>query len=92
MTDKTLATFKIDPDHWEAFKFKANESGSNASALLKDFISAYLSDRIDLKQDGSIDTLAGLDKKIEAVLDRVMGERLEEVRDELGKLTASLAA
>ena len=92
MNDKTLATFKIEPDQWEAFKSKANDSGSNASAMLKDFISAYLSGRIDLKQDGSIDTLTGLDSKIEAVLDRVMGGRLDEVTAQLGKLTASLGS
>jgi len=92
MSDKTLATFKIEPDQWEAFKSKASDSGSNASAMLKDFISAYLSGRIDLKQDGSIDTLASLDSKIEAVLDRVMAGKLDEVRDELGKLTASLSS
>lgn len=92
MSDKTLATFKIELDQWEAFKSKASASGSNASAMLKDFISAYLSGQIDLNQDGSIDTFVNLDEKIEAVLDRVMTGKLDEVRDELGKLTASLAA
>ena len=86
MTDKTLATFKIETEQWKAFQAKAG----NASAILKEFISAYLDDRIDLKQDGSIDSFAGLDSKIETVIDRVMGSRLDEVSDQLGKLTASL--
>lgn len=86
MTDKTLATFKIETAQWKEFQAKAG----NASAILKEFITAYLEGRIDLKQDGSIDTLASLDGKIEAVLDRVMGGRLDEVTDQLGKLTASL--
>ena len=88
MTEKTLATFKIETEQWKAFQAKAG----NASGILKEFITAYLEDKISIQPDGSIDTLAGLDEKIEAVLDRVMTGRLNEVRDELGKFTASLAA
>lgn len=72
MSDKTLATFKIEPDKWEAFKQQATEAGSNASAMLKDFIDAYLDGRIEVKPDGSIDTETNLDGRIEAVLERLI--------------------
>jgi len=71
MTDKTLATFRIDSEQWKAFQAKTG----NASTALKDFIAAYLDGRVDIKPDGSIDTLANLDTKIEAILD----ERLVEL-------------
>ncbi len=90
MSDKTLATFKIDKPQWETFQEKAKATGSNASAVLKDFIDAYLDGRIDLKQDGSIDTFTGLDSKIEGCIDRVLGSRFDEVNDRLVKLNASL--
>jgi len=88
MTEKTLATFKIETEQWKAFQAKAG----NASGILKEFITAYLEDRITIQPDGSIDTLAGLDEKIEAVLDRVMTGRLNEVTNQLGKLSACLGS
>ncbi|MBD2054809.1 hypothetical protein H6F88_02010 [Oculatella sp. FACHB-28] len=51
MADTKLATFKCDADVWEAFKAKAEANKTNASALLKKFISSYLDGRIDLSQD-----------------------------------------
>jgi uncharacterized protein (DUF2342 family) len=90
MSEKTLATFKIDQSQWDEFKEKANKAGSNASAVLKDFIDAYLDGRIDPKQDGGVDTLMSLDSKIEGCIDRVLGSRFDEVNDRLVKLNASL--
>ena len=70
MTDKTLATFRIETEQWKAFQAKAG----NASTVLKDFVAAYLDGRVDIKPDGSIDTLANLDSKIEAILDERLGK------------------
>lgn len=50
MADTKLATFKCDADVWDAFKAKAEANKTNASALLKKFISSYLNGRIDLSQ------------------------------------------
>jgi hypothetical protein len=72
MSDKTLATFKIEPNKWEAFKQKAIDAGSNASATLKDFIDAFIDGRIEIKSDGTINTESGLDGRIEAVLERLI--------------------
>lgn len=41
MTDKTLATFRIDPDLWEQFKSQAANNGTNASAALIEFCRDY---------------------------------------------------
>lgn len=42
MSDKILATFRIDRIKWEQFKSKTGDVGSTASAMLLDFINWYL--------------------------------------------------
>jgi hypothetical protein len=51
MSDRILATFRVDPDKWQAFKGKAKTEGSNASAVLIQFVTAYLDGNIDSNLD-----------------------------------------
>lgn len=39
---KKLATFNVEAEVWEAFKIKARQNGVNASALLNQWVKAYL--------------------------------------------------
>lgn len=42
MNQKTLATFRIDASQWQAFQQWAKRSGTNASALLVEYIEECL--------------------------------------------------
>lgn len=86
MKDKTLATFRIEPEQWEAFKEMAANKGTNASAVLNELVSWYLagndvntsSDHLDR----DIDNIANeIDKRIDEKLgdiDERIYKRLEE--------------
>lgn len=69
-----LATFKVDPDIWQQFKAKAEAADTNASTLLKWFISSYLDGSIDPSQSTSIQ---GLDERIDARLEPLLAELAE---------------
>ncbi|MGG6266218.1 hypothetical protein ACQ4M3_05185 [Leptolyngbya sp. AN03gr2] len=85
MADTRLATFKCDAELWEAFKSKAAENNTNASALLKEFIQAFLQGDIQIKPDGSIDTAAALDERISGIVDQLVNDRLTKLEKRLGK-------
>ena len=68
MTKKKLATFRIDPDEWEAFQEWAKRSGTNASALLVNYIEQCL-DRPPSKI--SRFSLNGTDDNIERRIDSI---------------------
>ena len=85
MTSK-LATFRIDSDIWDKFQAKAKANGTNASALLQNFLSDYLYDCIDKKSiqsEVSIDTC--IDKQSiqsEVGIDNCIDERIVVLLDE----------
>jgi len=86
MAEKTLATFRIDPQQWEAFKNLASESGSNASALLLEFVRSTLSsNQISTSPHSSSPT--HLDDKIERI-DSQLGELRSQMEELRGKLKA----
>ncbi|MEH2399670.1 hypothetical protein [Nostoc sp.] len=107
MSDKTLATFRIEPQEWESFKALATSNGSTASAVLLQIIRNCLdanqipsasSDHISLD---SIETL--IDKRIEDSLgsiETLIDKRIEdslvvsltEVRSQLEELRGKLKA
>lgn len=66
---QTLATFKIDTQRWEAFKTKAAQH-SNASAVLKMLIDAYLAGDIDLERPSNA-TMRALSDRISLLEDRL---------------------
>ena len=81
MADETLATFKIDKNTWRAFIDKAKGNNTNASALLKNFVSSYL--------DGNIDTSRSAgDSRLDSKVTQ-LEEQLIELNERLGKLSAA---
>lgn len=72
MTSK-LATFRTDSDIWQKFQDKAKTKGTNASALLQNFVQNYLDDNLDSidkqsrQTDNSIDI--NLDERIDTALE-----------------------
>jgi hypothetical protein len=67
MIQKKLATFRIDADQWDAFQEWAKRSGTNASALLVNYIeqclvstpsrSSHFPDRMNKNLDKRLDSL-----------------------------------
>lgn len=86
-----LGTFKIDDSQWESFKAKAGEDGTNASALLKAFIAAYLSNRIDASLIQGLDKISSLDGGLEQRLVEAIASldgKIQGIDERLGKLSA----
>jgi hypothetical protein len=75
MSDLKLATFKIEPDRWQAFQDKAKQEGSNASALLKTFIGRYLDGSIEIPSElSSTDIDSRIDAKLEKFEAEILGK------------------
>jgi hypothetical protein len=82
-----LATFRCNDALWEAFKQKAKANGSNASAVLLQYVRAYI--------DGSDADIGShpehLDARINAHLERRLAPvltELVELREEMAKSAA----
>ena len=76
-----LATFKIEEEKWRAFQEVADKEGSNASAMLKDFIDWVLAGkRLRLEKTQSIDT--DIDAKLTAIREEFR-QQIENLRREL---------
>lgn len=104
MKDKTLATFRIEPEQWEALKEKASSKGSNASAVLNELVSRYLADdeidspnnRLD-KDIDNIDKyidekLDDIDERIYNKLEQKLGEKLKALEVQMEELLGKLKA
>ncbi|MGI2909369.1 hypothetical protein [Tolypothrix sp. VBCCA 56010] len=76
MADKTLATFRIDPQEWETFKNAASAEGTNASAVFTEFVRWYNSGNRLGNSTAFADT--NLDKTIDKRLD-IIEQRLDTV-------------
>lgn len=84
MTAKKLATFRIDPDEWEAFQQWAKRNGTTASALLVEYIEECL-DRPPTKPSGIRleQMVINLTKRIDSIDKRLkVLETLPHVRSE----------
>ena len=72
-----LATFKLAPEDWDAFKHRASQQGTNASAVLKSLVCDYLDGKRDGGQDSSgggvQDAIAQLSQQV-AALDARLGK------------------
>jgi hypothetical protein len=95
MAPTILATFKLSPDQWDAFKERATDRGSNASQVLKRLVAEYLEGRLDNLLDAGIDDLNRIDgssldesidarideklKRINSYLDQRIDERLKSI-------------
>ncbi|MCL1474610.1 hypothetical protein [Argonema antarcticum] len=86
MKKKKLATFRINPDEWQAFQEWAKRSGTNASALLVDYIEQCLDrppDKISrISPDGTTNNIDyridSIDKRLKA-LEGAIEERIEKL-------------
>jgi hypothetical protein len=94
MADKTLATFRIDPQEWEAFKNAASVEGTNASAVFTEFVRWYNSGNrlgtstapTPINLDTSlVHRLDNIEQRLDTVttnnLDKVIDEHLENCID-----------
>ncbi len=82
-----LATFRCDDALWEAFKQKAKANGSNASAVLLQYVRAYI-DGFSTDTDSNPEHL---DARINAHLERQLApvfKELAELREEMAKSAA----
>jgi hypothetical protein len=80
MKDKSqLATFRIDPETWEAFKRKARQKGATASEELVKFVESYLEgDSIPVQPVSIESRLADIEIRL-ARLEEEKGEDLGEL-------------
>lgn len=98
MTKKKLATFRIDPNEWEAFQEWAKRSGTNASALLVDYIeqcldrppskiSKFLQNETTSNIDYRIDTiekrLKALEESIEQRIEKFIKRQMANIQSEV---------
>ncbi len=80
MSNKKLATFRIDEEKWLAFQDKAKADGSNASSVLMLFVSGYLDGSIDINLDHPVKSIS-LERRIEEYLANNLEKYLEKHLD-----------
>ncbi|MFB2920177.1 MULTISPECIES: hypothetical protein [Aerosakkonema] len=84
MAAKKLATFRIDPNKWQAFQQWAKRSGTNASALLTEYI------------DGCLDipptrvSRFSIDRNNDVSLEQRMDELEQRLKDLQSSMEASI--
>lgn len=82
-----LATFRIEPELWEAFKAQARKNGKTASDVLTDFVQSYV-DGGSVIAPTETPQLDNLDTRI----DEKVGEAIAPLQQELAELRAMLEA
>jgi predicted DNA-binding protein len=92
-----LATFRVEPELWEAFKAQARKDGRTASEVLNEFVQSYIQTRVITSTEVAQPVLDNLESRIdEKVVEAIAPLRaeLEEIKlrlgSELGELTAVL--
>ena len=85
-TDKTLATFKVDKNHWLDFQSLATASDTNATQVLRIFIVACLEGRIDIKAIQPVEQPTfNLDERIDSAMLPLI-EKLSSLERLVGEL------
>ncbi len=79
MAPSILATFKLSPEQWEAFKARANDRDTNASQVLKRLVAEYLEGHLDEYLDTGIDAPNRIDGNLDARIDQRIDERLKHL-------------
>jgi len=85
MAPSILATFKLSPDQWEAFKARAGTQGTNASQVLKRLVAAYLEGHLDNYLDTGIDASNRIDQNLDESIDQRIDEKLKRIDSYLDK-------
>ncbi len=81
-----LATFRVEPELWEAFKAQSRKSGKTASDVLNEFVQNYVSSAIAFTETPQLDNLeARIDERVIEAIAPIKQE-LEELRAELSNL------
>lgn len=81
MTSK-LATFRTDSNIWQKFQDKAKAKGTNASALLQNFVQNYLDDNLDSIDKQSRQTDNGIDINLDERIDTALEAKVDfSIRD-----------
>ena len=79
MTPYILATFKLSPDQWEAFKARASTRDTNASQVLKRLVASYLEGHLDDYLDTGIDASNRIDGNLDESIDQRIDERFKHL-------------
>lgn len=82
MAEKTLGTFRIEPEKWERFKALASSSGTSASAVILQFIDNCLDSNNILSTTEGNANLDNLESLIDARIDASLATRLDEMRSQ----------
>jgi hypothetical protein len=77
-----LATFRVEPELWDAFKAQARKNGKTASDVLNEFVQSYVKAGIPVSNAPRLDT-DNLDSHID--------EKIAPLRAELDEIKAALA-
>jgi hypothetical protein len=80
-----LATFRIEPELWEAFKAQARKNGKSASDVLLDFVRTYVAGG-----SASAPTEAPQLDNLDARIDEKVIEAIAPIQQELAELKAAL--
>jgi hypothetical protein len=79
-TKTQLATFRVEPEMWKAFKTQARKNGKTASDVLTDFVQSYVTSGEAIASDTI--QIDNLDSRID--------EKIAPIRAELAELKAQL--
>jgi hypothetical protein len=77
-----LATFRVEPELWTAFKVQARKNGKTASDVLTDFVQSYARGGEAIAPTESAHQIDNLDSRID--------EKIAPIRAELAELKAQL--
>lgn len=87
MTEKTLATFRLDADLWQAFQDKAKSNDSNASRVLADFVKHYVNGESEPQNlDANLDEK--ISKRLDILLDKKLAKHLDKHLDKMEMIAA----
>lgn len=86
-----LATFRVEPELWEAFKAQSRKGGKTASDVLNEFVQNYVSSTIASTEKPQLDNLeTRIDERVIEAIAPIKAE-LDELRAELSNLGKSAA-
>ncbi len=77
-----LATFRVEPELWKAFKIQARKNGKTASDVLTDFVQSYVTSEDVIALTKTAQQIDNLDSRID--------EKIAPIRAELAELKAQL--
>ncbi len=86
-TKTQLATFRVEPELWKAFKIQARKNGKTASDVLTDFVQSYVTSEDVIALTKTAQQIDNLDSRIDEKIAPIRTE-LAEQRAQLGESAA----